>query len=71
MSEVIYFDQTYCGPGRLITDNITLIQHVWDASGSFGIDTGLVSFNQEKAFDWVEHQYLWQILSALGSAEVL
>lgn len=50
MSEVIHVDQTYCVPGRLISD-ITLIWHVLDVSGSLDIDTGLLSIDQEKAFD--------------------
>ncbi|KAI3369168.1 hypothetical protein L3Q82_026127 [Scortum barcoo] len=57
MAEVVHVDQTYCVPGRLISDNIHLIRHVLDVSGSLGIGTGLISIDQEKAFDRVEHQY--------------
>lgn len=42
-------------PGRLISDNITLIQHVLEVSGSLAVDTGLISLDQEKAFDQAEH----------------
>lgn len=64
MEEVIHVDQTYCVPGRLISDNITFIRHVLEVSGSLGIETGLISLDQEKAFDRVEHQYLWKTLAA-------
>ena len=64
MAEVVHVDQTYCVPGRLISDNITVIRHVLDISSSLGIETGLTSIDQEKAFNWVEHQYLWKTLAA-------
>ena len=66
MTEVVHADQTYCVPGRLISDNITLIRHVLDVSGSLGLGTGLISIDQEKAFDRVEHKYLWKTLAAFG-----
>ncbi|KAF7641685.1 hypothetical protein LDENG_00274840 [Lucifuga dentata] len=39
---------------------------VLEVSGSLAVDTGLISIDQEKAFDQVEHQYLWQTLAAFG-----
>ncbi|KAI3373012.1 hypothetical protein L3Q82_023446 [Scortum barcoo] len=63
MASIIHPDQTYCVPGRLISDNVTLIRDILEVSGSLAVDTGLISIDQEKAFDRVEHKYLWQNFS--------
>lgn len=66
MASIIHPDQTYCVPGRLISDNVTLIRDVLALSSELGLDTGLISIDQEKAFDRVEHQYLWRTLAGFG-----
>lgn len=66
MEQVIHVDQTYCVPGRLITDNVNLICDVLNLSRSLSTILGLVSLDQEKAFDKVEHVYLWQTLEGFG-----
>ncbi|CAL9703634.1 unnamed protein product [Knipowitschia caucasica] len=66
MASVIHVDQSYCEPRRLIGDNVTLVRDVVDVSGSLGINLGLISIDQEKAFDRVEHQYLRQTMTAFG-----
>ena len=66
MEHIIHVNQTYCVPSRLISDNITLIRDILDLSGSLGCELGLISIDQEKACDRVEHRYLWQTLQVSG-----
>ncbi|XP_023193817.1 tyrosine-protein kinase SYK isoform X1 [Xiphophorus maculatus] len=66
MEQVVHQTQTYCVPGRSMIDNISLIRDVLDVSRSLGCNTGLVSLDQEKAFDRVEHRYLWRVLERFG-----
>lgn len=64
--QVIHPDQTYCVPGRTIFDNILLVRDAIDTTKMFNIDLGLISLDLEKAFDQVEHDYLWKVLEVLG-----
>ena len=66
MEQLIHQTQTYCVPGRSIVDNVSLIRDILEVSGSLGLDAGLVSLDQEKAFDRVEHRYLWKVLQRYG-----
>ena len=69
MDQVIHRTQTYCVPGRSIVDNVSLIRDLLDVSGSLGLDAGLVSLDQEKAFDRTEHRYLWKVLQRYGLSD--
>nr|BAC82605.1 pol-like protein [Tetraodon nigroviridis] len=66
MEEVIHRDQTYCVPGRSIVDNVHLIRDVLKTSSLLGLNTGLISLDQEKAFDRVEHRFLWKTMERFG-----
>lgn len=66
MLSIIHPDQTYCVPNRFISDNITLTRDILELSSSSPTQTGHVSIDQEKPFDQLEHQYLWQTLAAFG-----
>lgn len=56
MSEVFRVDQTYCVPGRSVSDNMAWLRYVLETSSSLDKATGLISIDQEEAFDWM-HQY--------------
>lgn len=47
-------------PSRLMPDEIHLVRDILNLSGSLGCELGLISLDQEKAFDRVEHHYLLQ-----------
>uniref|UniRef100_A0A672IAI4 Reverse transcriptase domain-containing protein n=1 Tax=Salarias fasciatus TaxID=181472 RepID=A0A672IAI4_SALFA len=66
MEQVIHRDQTYCVPGRSMVDNVHLIRDVLEVSSSLDIDAGLISVDQEKAFDRVEHSFLWRVMESSG-----
>lgn len=66
MDSIIHCNQAYCIPDRTIMDNLFLIRDVIDMSAIREVDLGLFSIDQEKAFDRVDHVYLFKTLKAFG-----
>ena len=63
---LVQTDQSYCVPDRKIMDNIFLIRDVIDVCRSQNVNFGIVALDQEKAFDRVDHCYLFSALRAFG-----
>ena len=63
---LVHTDQSYCVPDRKIMDNIFLIRDIIDVCRSDNEDFGIVSLDQEKAFDRLYHSYLFSALRAFG-----
>lgn len=43
-------------------DNIYLICNILNISSRLGLNAGLISLNQEKAFDRVKHCFVWKAM---------
>ena len=69
LSNIIHVDQSYSVPGRQIFDNISLVRDVITYANNNNITLGIVSLDQEKAFDRVHHEYLLNTLKAFGFGE--
>ena len=63
LPEIIHTDQTGCIEGRFIGQNIRLMQDIIDKSES---DETILLLDQEKAFDRVDHGWLFQVLEQFG-----
>lgn len=66
MDKVIHPNQTYCIPGRMINDNIHLIRSIIEHQQRIRDPIGIIMWDQEKAFDRVDHGYLVAVLRAFG-----
>ncbi|CAM4605007.1 unnamed protein product [Caretta caretta] len=66
MADVIHPDQTYTVPGRSIFDNLFLVRDLLELGRRDGLSFALLSLDQEKAFDRVDHGYLLSTLRAFG-----
>ncbi|SNX84637.1 related to Retrovirus-related POL polyprotein [Melanopsichium pennsylvanicum] len=67
LSEVVGPHQYAFLPGRLIDDNICLVQSVIDEyKNPEKGGTYLLFIDQEKAYDRVDHKFLWRLLKHVG-----
>ncbi|CAM2105856.1 unnamed protein product [Caretta caretta] len=57
MADVIHPDQTYTVPDRSIFDNLFLVRDLLELGRRDGLSFALLSLDQEKAFDRVDHRY--------------
>ena len=63
MSSIVHHDQTCSVPGRSIFSNLHLVLNMIDKTDETGI---LVTLDQEKAFDRVDHEFLMCTLAKFG-----
>ena len=66
MASIVHPDQTCSVPGRSIASNVTMLRDVLDYINRTNESGILVSLDQEKAFDRVNHSFLFKLLSHLG-----
>ena len=66
MSSIVHQDQTCSVPGRSIFSNLQLVRDVLDMIDKTNETGILVTLDQEKAFDRVDHEFLMRVLSKFG-----
>ena len=68
---VVDKDQSYCVPCRSIYDNINLIRDVILYANVENIPLAILNLDQKKAFDNVDHGYLFNIMKSMGFGDRL
>lgn len=64
--DLISPQQTGFIPGRSILENISLAWMTIERVTTNQSSTLLILLDLEKAFDWVEHPYIWAVLERIG-----
>ena len=66
MSSLVHQDQTCSVPGRSIFSNLQLVRDVLDMIDKTNETGILITLDQEKAFDRVDHEFLMRVLRKFG-----
>ena len=66
IGNIVHEDQSYCVPGRQIYDNLHLIRDVINCANCNNTPLAILNLDQKKAFDNVDHNYLFGIMKAMG-----
>ena len=66
LPDILDIDQSYCVPGRHISDNVRFISDATCYANQENIPLAIVSLDQEKAFDRIHHDYLFKTLESFG-----
>ncbi|CAM2118782.1 unnamed protein product [Caretta caretta] len=66
LADVVHPDQTYAISGCTIFENLYLLRDLLELGCRDGLSFSLLSLDQEKAFDRVDHGYLLSTLCAFG-----
>lgn len=66
IASIVHQDQTCAIPGRSIQDNIHLIRSIIEHQARTKDPLGIILWDQEKAFDRINHRYLFAALKAFG-----
>ena len=66
MGNLVHIDQTAAVLGRSIQDNVHLLRNILDYSCQKNNKFILLSLDQSKAFDRVDHSFMFQVLKKFG-----
>ncbi|CAM2113426.1 unnamed protein product [Caretta caretta] len=70
LADMVHPDQTYTVPGCTILGNLYLVWDLLELECRDGLSFALLSLNQEKAFNRVDHGYLLGTLRVVGLGPV-
>lgn len=63
---LVQVDQSYCLPDRSMLDNVFVVRDVFDVCKTYDLNVGIVSIDQKKEFDRVDHTFCFQLSKHLA-----